>query len=135
MNCDLLLKNGVVIDGSGKPRYRADVAIKDGKIVAIGLNLQVEASTTVDVNGASIAPGFIDVHTHDDRLVLADPSMEPKISQGATTVVTGNCGISLAPLGGANPIPPINLVANDNPNQRFSTFKEYFEALEKRPLR
>jgi N-acyl-D-amino-acid deacylase len=133
MNCDLLLKNGIVIDGSGKPRYRADIAIKDGKITAIGLNLQVHASTTVDVAGASIAPGFIDVHTHDDRLVLADPSMEPKISQGATTVVTGNCGISLAPLGRTNPIPPINLVANDNPNQRFSTFKEYFEALEKTP--
>ena len=133
MNCDLLLKNGIVIDGSGKPRYRADIAIKDGKITAIGLNLQVQASTIVDVAGASIAPGFIDVHTHDDRLVLADPSMEPKISQGATTVVTGNCGISLAPLGRTNPIPPINLVANDNPHQRFSTFKEYFEALEKTP--
>lgn len=132
MKCDLLLKNGVVIDGTGNPRYRADVAINNGKISAIGPNLQVEASTIVDVAGASIAPGFIDVHTHDDRLVLADPSMQPKVSQGATTVITGNCGISLAPLGRTKAVPPLNLVADDSA-QRYESFKEYFDALEKTP--
>jgi len=132
MKCDLLLKNGVVIDGTGIPRYRADVAISDGKISDVGSNLQVQASTVVDVAGATISPGFIDVHTHDDRLVLADPSMQPKLSQGATTVITGNCGISLAPLGRTNPVPPLNLVADDS-EQRYSSFKEYFEALEKTP--
>ncbi len=132
MNCDLLLKNGVVIDGTGNPRYRADVAISNGRISAVGLNLQVLASTVVDVAGATISPGFIDVHTHDDRLVLADPSMQPKVSQGATTVITGNCGISLAPLGRTIPVPPLNLVADDS-GQRYGSFKEYFEALEKTP--
>lgn len=132
MKCDLLLKNGVVIDGTGNPRYRADVAISNGKISAVGLNLQVQASTTVDVAGATISPGFIDVHTHDDRLVLADPSMQPKVSQGATTVITGNCGISLAPLGRTIPVPPLNLVADDSA-QRYASFKEYFDALEKTP--
>jgi N-acyl-D-amino-acid deacylase len=132
MKCDLLLKNGVVIDGSGNPRYRADVAIQDGKITAVGHNLQVQADTVVDVAGATISPGFIDVHTHDDRLVLADPSMQPKVSQGATTVITGNCGISLAPLGRTTPVPPLNLVADDS-EQRYGSFKEYFEALEKTP--
>jgi N-acyl-D-amino-acid deacylase len=132
MKCDLLLKNGVVIDGTGHPRYRADVAITNGKISAVGLDLQVESMTTVDVAGASISPGFIDVHTHDDRLVLADPSMQPKVSQGATTVITGNCGISLAPLGCTTPVPPLNLVADES-KQRYSSFKEYFEALEKTP--
>lgn len=132
MKCDLLLKNGVVIDGSGNPQYRADVAISRGKISAVGPDLQVEASTIVDVGGFTISPGFIDVHTHDDRLVLADPSMQPKVSQGATTVVTGNCGISLAPLGRTNPVPPLNLVADDS-EQRYGSFKEYFEALEKTP--
>ncbi len=132
MKCDLLLKNGVVIDGTGRPRYRADVAISNGKISAVGLDLQVEASTTIDVEGASISPGFIDVHTHDDRLVLVDPSMQPKVSQGATTVITGNCGISLAPLGCTTPVPPLNLVAGE-PAQRYDSFKEYFDALEKTP--
>lgn len=133
MKCDLLLTNGVVIDGTGQPRYRADVAVQHGKILAVGLNLDLEASTIVDVSGAAIAPGFIDVHTHDDRLVLADPLMAPKISQGATTVVTGNCGISLAPLGQHKAVAPINLVANDNSEQRFETFAEYFAALEAHP--
>jgi N-acyl-D-amino-acid deacylase len=132
MKCDLLLKNGVVIDGTGHPRYRADVAITNGKISAVGLDLQVEPMTMVDVAGASISPGFIDVHTHDDRLVLADPSMQPKVSQGATTVITGNCGISLAPLGCTTPVPPLNLVADESA-QRYSSFKEYFEALNKTP--
>ncbi len=132
MKCDLLLKNGVVIDGTGNPRYRADVAISNGKISAVGLNLDVQASTVIDVAGATISPGFIDVHTHDDRLVLADPSMQPKVSQGATTVITGNCGISLAPLGRTNPVPPLNLVADESP-QRYDTFKEYFAALEQTP--
>jgi N-acyl-D-amino-acid deacylase len=132
MKCDLLLKNGVVIDGSGNPRYCADVAIQNGKISAVGPDLQVQADTVVDVAGASISPGFIDVHTHDDRLVLADPSMQPKVSQGATTVITGNCGISLAPLGRTTAVPPLNLVADDS-EQRYGSFKEYFEALEKTP--
>lgn len=132
MKCDLLLKNGVVIDGTGNPRYRADVAIHNGKISAVGLNLEVQAATVVDVAGATISPGFIDVHTHDDRLVLADPSMQPKVSQGATTVITGNCGISLAPLGRTIPVPPLNLVA-DGSAQRFESFREYFDALEKTP--
>ena len=132
MKCDLLLKNGVVIDGTANPRYRADVAITDGKISAVGLNLQAQASTVVDVAGATISPGFIDVHTHDDRLVLADPSMQPKVSQGATTVITGNCGVSLAPLGRTKAVPPINLVADES-EQRYGSFKEYFEALEKTP--
>jgi len=132
MKCELLIKNGIVIDGTGSPRYRADIAISEGKIVEIGHNLQVQASTIVDVDGASIAPGFIDVHTHDDRLVLSDRSMRPKVSQGVTTVITGNCGISLAPLGRTIPVPPLNLVA-DNSELRFKTFADYFEALEKTP--
>lgn len=132
MKCDLLIKNGVVLDGTGEPRYRSDIAISEGKIIAIGLALQIEASTVVDIDGASIAPGFIDVHTHDDRLVLADRSMRPKVSQGVTTVITGNCGISLAPLGRTQPVPPLNLVA-DSSECRFESFADYFDALEKSP--
>lgn len=132
MKKDILLKNGVIIDGSGKSRYRADVVISAGKIVAVGLDLDCQAHMVVDVAGAVIAPGFIDVHTHDDRLVLSDPTMQPKVSQGVTTVITGNCGISLAPLGRTVPVPPLNLVADDSAH-RYSSFKEYFAALEQSP--
>jgi len=74
------------------------------------------------------------VHTHDDRLLLADPVMTPKLSQGVTTVVTGNCGVSLAPLGERPPVPPLNLVADPaQPQQRFGSFADYFAALEASP--
>ena len=136
--CDLLLRNATVIDGSGAPRRRGDIAIRAGRIetvAATGLR-QDEAAECIDLNGLAVAPGFIDVHTHDDRLLLADPSMAPKVSQGVTTVVTGNCGISLAPLGAHKAVPPLNLVANgENPDpaQRFDSFAAYFRALEAHP--
>ena len=132
LNCDLLLINGVVIDGSGRARREASVAVKDGRIVGVGQALNYAAAKTIDLKGLAIAPGFIDVHTHDDRLLLADPSMAAKVSQGATTVITGNCGLSLAPLGQTEAIAPINLIAN-GPSQRYETFAEYFAALEKNP--
>ena len=95
----VLLRGGVVVDGTGAPPRRADVAMQDGIIMAVGAAPPGGAGEVVDLDGLVLAPGFIDVHTHDDRLLLSDPSMTPKLSQGATTVVTGNCGISLAPLG------------------------------------
>lgn len=132
LNCDLLLINGVVIDGSGQARRQASVAVKDGRIVGVGKALNYAAAKTIDLKGLAIAPGFIDVHTHDDRLLLADPSMAAKVSQGATTVITGNCGLSLAPLGQTEAIAPLNLIAN-GPSQRYENFADYFAALEKNP--
>jgi N-acyl-D-amino-acid deacylase len=129
---DLLLRNALVFDGSGAPRHGADVAIGAGLIVAVGELGDLRARQTVDVNGLALAPGFIDVHTHDDRLLLSDPSMAPKVSQGVTCVVTGNCGISLAPLGTREAVPPLNLVA-DGSGQRFESFAAYFAALETTP--
>ena len=132
LNCDLLLINGVVIDGSGQARRQASVAVKEGRIVGVGEALNYAAAKTIDLKGLVIAPGFIDVHTHDDRLLLADPSMAAKVSQGATTVITGNCGLSLAPLGQTEAIAPLNLIAN-GPSQRYENFADYFAALEKNP--
>jgi N-acyl-D-amino-acid deacylase len=110
----LLLRGGTVIDGSGAPRFGADVRIEGERIVAVGANQAPEGAEVLDVGGRIVAPGFIDVHTHDDQIVLSAPHMLPKISQGVTTVVIGNCGISLAPLVNANVPPPLNLLGGSD---------------------
>ncbi|WP_298826609.1 amidohydrolase family protein [uncultured Piscinibacter sp.] len=129
---DCLLRDALLFDGSGAGRRRADVAIEAGRIVAVGDLGHAPAREVVDLSGLALAPGFIDVHTHDDRLLLADPTMAPKLSQGVTSVIAGNCGISLAPLGRREAVPPLNLVA-DGPAQRFDSFAAYFAALEHEP--
>ena len=130
--CDLLLLNATVFDGTGQARRQAHVAVHQGVICAVGDTTPMQAARTLDLQGWALAPGFIDVHTHDDRLLLSDPSMAPKVSQGATTVITGNCGISLAPLGAHEAVPPLNMVAN-GPGQRFDSFAAYFDALSRHP--
>ena len=92
MQFDLVLRNGRVFDGSGAPPVAAD------RIAAIDRVPAGRGDVEIDVRGQAVAPGFIDVHTHDDRALLTDPDMPAKTSQGVTTVITGNCGISLAPL-------------------------------------
>ena len=92
----LVIRNATVIDGSGAPRYLADIGIDGTRIAAIGRDLEA-GMEEIDATGLVAAPGFIDAHTHDDRLLLSAPDMAPKVSQGVTTVVAGNCGISLAP--------------------------------------
>src|SRR3954466_10661345 len=106
----LLLRGGTVIDGTGAPCFRADVRVEGDRIVAVGADLAPDGAVVVDAGGRIVAPGFIDVHTHDDQVVLAAPTMLPKISQGVTTVVVGNCGISLAPLARADVPAPLNLL-------------------------
>src|SRR5947207_3554457 len=83
----LVLRGGTVIDGTGAPRFVADVRIEGERISAIGAQLPPQGAEVVDVAGKIVAPGFIDVHTHDDQIVLAAPTMLPTISQGVPTVV------------------------------------------------
>ena len=94
---DLIIREVTLYDGTGAPPATADVAVDGDRIAAVGA-VAGAARATLDGRGLALAPGFIDVHTHDDQIVLAKPSMLPKISQGVTSVVVGNCGISLAPL-------------------------------------
>lgn len=129
-SADILLTGGTVIDGTGEDRQRADIAIARGRISAIGEpgSLSGIAAQDYDVAGHVVAPGFIDVHTHDDNAVLITPDMTPKISQGVTTVVVGNCGISLAPSQSVEPQPPMNLLG-DQSAFRFPTMADYRAAV------
>lgn len=98
---DILIKNGVVVDGTGKPAFKADVGIAAGRIALVAEGIEEEAKRTIQARGLHLAPGFIDAHSHSDLTLLVDPRAESKIRQGVTTEVIGNCGSSPAPLLGA----------------------------------
>jgi N-acyl-D-amino-acid deacylase len=132
---DLVIRNATVIDGTRAPRFEADIGISAGKIFRIG-RLKEKGKSEIDGSGKIAAPGFIDAHTHDDRLMLSSPDMAPKVSQGVTTVVAGNCGISLAPApkGMRPPVAvPLDLLDDEGKWFRFKTFKEYVAALQAKP--
>jgi len=95
---DLVIKNGRVIDGTGNPWFKADIAVKDGKVVEIGEIPQSKADEVIDATGQIVCPGFIDMHSHSDLFLLINPKAESKIRQGVTTEVIGNCGASLFPI-------------------------------------
>ena len=126
---DLVIEGGELIDGTGAPRQRADIGITGNEIVAVGQLANLPARKRISAKGRIVAPGFIDVHTHDDCLLLHSPTgSHPKLSQGVTTVVTGNCGISLAPLITNAPPAPLDLLGTGD--WRFESFAAYLKALE-----
>ena len=130
---DLLILGGTVIDGTRAPRFDADVGINGGRIVAIGDLAGRSARQTLDATGRIVAPGFIDSHTHDDQALLSQPDMTFKVSQGVTTVIAGNCGISIAPLALDTPLPsPLDLL-DVAARARFASFADYFAELERTP--
>ena len=129
---DLLIEGGTVIDGTRSPRFDADVGLRGGRIAAVGDLRGQPARQRLDASGRIVAPGFIDAHTHDDLALLTQPGMAFKASQGVTTVVTGNCGISPAPLAPDTPTPPpISLAVAGT--QRFGSFAAYLQALRDAP--
>ena len=129
---DIKIINAHMIDGTGAPMVMGDIALKDGRITALGNVNEVIAEHMIDAAGLMVTPGFIDCHTHDDRALLDDPDMHCKISQGVTTVVGGNCGVSLAPFVPADdwemPVPMALLGRKDQ--YRFPEFSDYVRAFE-----
>jgi N-acyl-D-amino-acid deacylase len=97
---DIIIKNGTIIDGTGKPKFKGDVGVREGKIVEVGDLHNERADIEVDAAGKYVAPGFIDVNNHSDTYwrIFSDPQLESLLFQGVTTIVGGNCGSSLAPL-------------------------------------
>lgn len=130
---DFILRGGTVIDGSGRPRFAGDVAVAGDRIAVVGEVSKMAGAREIDVSGRIVAPGFIDVHTHDDRALFATPEMAAKASQGVTTVITGNCGISLAPLAlDRAPPPPLDLIG-EAADYAYPRFADYFAALDRAP--
>ena len=128
---DLVISGGTILDGSGGEPFKADVGVSGDRIGAVG-DLSAAEATRIDASGHMVAPGFIDAHTHDDRAVLSTPEMTPKVSQGVTTVITGNCGVSLAPLVDRDPPPPLNLLG-DRSWFRYSSMREYVDHVRSEP--
>lgn len=132
LQCDLLIRNAWLLDGSGRPGWKGDLAVLAGKIAAIGdLSADaVVATQQLDAQGLVLAPGFIDVHTHDDLEVLRQPQMLAKLSQGVTTVITGNCGISAAPVSLRAEVPdPMNLLGQSS-DFCYPVFADYAAAVD-----
>lgn len=126
-----LLKGGLVVDGSGAPAEVGDVLLVGERIVAVGQVTQQlideHRPQVLDCSGKVVAPGFIDVHTHDDAAAIEKADMLPKLSQGVTTVIVGNCGISLAPVVSDAPAAPLSLLGSTQ--FRHGTMREYADAV------
>jgi len=139
---DLLITGGTVVDGTGTDRFVADVAIVDGRIAAVGTELDGDADETIDATGLVVAPGFVDIHTHYDGQATWDPVLDPSSSHGVTTVVAGNCGVGFAPvrpgqeswlvelMEGVEDIPGTAL--HEGIQWEWETFPEYLDALDRR---
>ncbi len=139
---DLVIRNGVIVDGTGKERFDGDIAVDDGLISAVGV-VEGTGREEIDAAGDLVAPGWVDIHTHYDGQVTWDPEMAPSSWHGATTVVMGNCGVGFAPLrpGGEDFLVELMEAVEDIPGTalhegidwRWETFGQYLDALEEMP--
>ena len=141
MAFDLLIRGGTLVDGTGAAARTADVAVKDGRIVEVG-RVTGSAARTLDADGLTVTPGFVDIHTHYDGQVTWDTTLAPSSQHGVTTVVMGNCGVGFAPvhpdqhdfliqlMEGVEDIPGTAL--HEGIAWEWETFPEYLNALAKR---
>lgn len=134
LRCDLIIRDATIVDGSGRPGFRGDVGVQGERIAAVGDLGAASGAREVLAGGRVLAPGFIDAHTHDDQIVLQGAEcMCCKLSQGVTSVVVGNCGISLSPMRLASrPPAPLDQVCAPE-WWRFGSFGEYADHLRREP--
>jgi len=140
---DLVVRNGYVVDGTGAPGRDAAIGIRAGRVAEIG-RIDEDARVTVDAGGLVVAPGFVDLHSHYDAQVFWDPTLTPSCLHGVTTVVAGNCGLTLAPaapedrdfltrlLARVEAIPIDALLAGVD--YRWRTYPEFLDAVAALPL-
>lgn len=139
---DIIIRGGTIVDGTGAPRFQADIAITDGIITAVAGHIDGDARETIDARGLLVTPGFIDIHTHYDGQVSWDTLLEPSSAHGVTTVVVGNCGVGFAPvrpgkeewlvqlMEGVEDIPGTAL--HEGISWEWETFPEYLDAIDER---
>ena len=140
---DLIIRNGTLVDGTGKASYVGDLAVKDGIIAAIG-QFSGKADKEIDASNQVVSPGFVDIHTHYDGQAIWDSQLKPSSIHGVTTVVMGNCGVGFAPCKKEDRVKLVELmegvedipapVMHEGLDWQWETFKEYVEALEKNKL-
>jgi N-acyl-D-amino-acid deacylase len=137
----LAIKHGTIVDGTGKPAFRADIGIRDGKIAVIGDLDAVEAEKSIRAEGLVVAPGFVDIHSHSDFTIMINPRAESKIHQGVTTEVTGNCGATAAPISNTHRqealdylLTTLGISGSESLAWDWTSFGDYLDHLRRRPL-
>ena len=131
---DMLIKNGLVFDGTGSEPFKADIGISSDKILFVDKKAKVKADRIIDAKNMAVAPGFIDTHSHSEFTLLADPRAEGKVCQGITTEINGNCGLSAAPLYGEALHQREEDLKELDIRERWARFNQYFHILEKQGI-
>ena len=139
---DLVVRNGIIVDGTGRSRFVGDISVRNGVLTQVGGTVVGEALREIDATGLVVTPGFVDIHTHFDGQITWDEILEPSVSHGVTTIVAGNCGVGFAPVAperreqlvhlmeGVEDIPGIALT--EGMSWDWTTYPEYLDSLEKR---
>ena len=128
---DLIIRNGIVIDGTGKERFKADIIVDDGRIQYVGSADSIEALKEIDASGQIVCPGFIDIHSHSDFPIYVDGYAQSGVRQGLTTLVTGNCGHGPAPAPDKELAKVVTIGYNEDWGIEFAwdTFEEYLDSI------